>query len=149
MAVKPIPDGYPGVIPYLIVKGVPGLIDFLKRVFAAEEKHRTVLPDGTVMHAEVKISGCPLMMGEASGQWQPMPASLYVYVSDCDAAYRRALAAGAVSLMEPADQFHGDRHGGVQDPHGNQWWIATHVEDVPPEEMERRQKEFIAKKARG
>ena len=149
MTVKRLPEGYSAVTPYLIVRGVPRLIDFLKQVFAAEELHRTALPDGTVMHAELRIGGAPLMMGEAGGEWQPLPGSIYIYVDDTDATYRRALAAGAVSVMEPADQFHGDRYGGVRDAAGNVWWIATHVEDVSREEMARREKEFLAKKARG
>jgi len=147
--VKPIPDGYHALTPYLIVSGVSRLIEFLKNAFGADELHRTVLPDGTVMHAEVRIGGSPLMMGEAGGAFPPMPGSIYLYVKDADAAYRRALDAGAVSVMEPADQFHGDRYGGVKDPSGNCWWIATHIEDVLPEEMKRREKEFIERKARG
>ena len=146
--VKPIPDGYHALTPYVIVEGVPRLLEFLKRAFGAEEVHRTALPDGTVMHAEVRIEGSPLMMGEARGEFRPMPGSIFFYVRDADAVYRRALDAGAVSLMEPADQVHGDRYGGVKDPTGNCWWIATHIEDVSPEELERRQKEFIERKAR-
>src|SRR5688572_312099 len=141
--VKPIPDGYHALTPYLIVEGVPRLLEFLERAFGAEETHRTAMPDGTVVHAEVRIDGSPLMMGEARGEFRPMPGSIYFYTRDADAAYRRALDAGAVSLMEPADQFHGDRFGGVKDPAGNHWWIATHIEDVSPEEMARREKEFI------
>jgi len=147
--VKPIPDGYHALTPYVIVEGVPRLLEFLKRAFGAEEVHRTALPDGTVMHAEVRIDGSHLMMGEARGEFPPMPGSIFFYVRDADAVYRRALDAGAVSLMEPADQFHGDRYGGVRDPAGNCWWIATHIEDVSPEELERRQKEFIERKAKG
>jgi uncharacterized glyoxalase superfamily protein PhnB len=78
------------------------------------------------------------MLGEATGQWKPRPSTLYLYVHDTDATYRRALEAGATSLMEPANQFYGDRNAGVQDPSGNFWWIATHVEDVSAEEMKRR-----------
>jgi uncharacterized glyoxalase superfamily protein PhnB len=78
------------------------------------------------------------MIGEAGGQWQPMPCNLYVYVPDTDATYRRALAAGAVSIMEPSDQYYGDRNAGVKDPCGNSWWLATHKEDVSAEEMQRR-----------
>jgi PhnB protein len=78
------------------------------------------------------------MMGEARDEWPAMPGSLYLYVPDTDAVYKRAMEAGGKSLMEPADQFYGDRNAGVVDPSGNYWWIATHVEDVPPEEMEKR-----------
>ena len=95
-------------------------------------------PDGTLQHGEVKIGDSIVMLAEASGQWKPRPSTLYLYVNDTDATYRRAIEAGATSLMEPATQFYGDRSAGVQDPAGNFWWIATHVEDVSPEEMHRR-----------
>lgn len=135
---KPIPEGHHTVMPYLIVPSAPRLIDFLKQVFGAQETHRTTLPDGRVMHAQVRIGDSAVMMGEALGEWPPMPASLYVYVDDTDAAYQRALAAGATSVMAPADQFYGDRNAGVKDADGNLWWIATHLEDVSKEELERR-----------
>jgi uncharacterized glyoxalase superfamily protein PhnB len=139
MPVKPIPDGYHTVTPYLVVPGVAKLIDFVKQALGAEEIHRMAKPDGTVMHAEVKIGNSRIMMGDASGAKSgSMPAVLYVYVPDCDAVYRRALQAGGTSISEPADQFYGDRHGGIMDPSGNQWWIATHKEDVSAEEMMKR-----------
>lgn len=90
------------------------------------------------MHAEVKIGDSVIMMGEPMGDFKPMPGSIYLYVKDTDATYRKAIQAGAVSIMEPADQFYGDRSAGVKDPLGNFWWIATHIEDVPPEELARR-----------
>jgi PhnB protein len=102
-------------------------------------------PDGTIMHAEVKIGDSIVMMGEARGDCKPMPGSLYVYVNDADATYRRALQAGATSMMEPGDQFYGDRTAGVKDPSGNQWTIATHREDVPPEELRRRAEALMKK----
>lgn len=135
--VKPIPDGYHTVTPYLKVEGVAELIDFLKRAFEAVETERLPGPDGKVGHAEVRIGDSVVMMGEA-GDGNPMPAMIYLYVSDTDAAYKRALEAGATSLMEPADQFYGDRNGGVQDPFGNIWWVATRKEDVSAEELRRR-----------
>lgn len=138
MAVKPIPDGYHNVTPYLVVPGVARLIDFLKNAFGAQEIERMTRPDGSVGHAEVRIGDSVVMMGEPAGEAPAMPATIYLYVEDTDAAYRRALEAGATSVMAPADQFYGDRNAGVKDPCGNQWWIATHVEDVPPEEMARR-----------
>lgn len=138
MPVKPIPEGYHTVTPYLTVPGVARLIEFLKQAFGAEEKERMARPDGAVMHAEVRIGDSMVMLGEPSGNFSPMPAMIYLYVDDTDAAYRRALEAGATSMMEPADQFYGDRNAGVKDPSGNLWWIATHKEDVPPEEMKRR-----------
>ncbi len=138
MEVKPIPDGFHSVTPYLIVEGVPGLIDFLKAAFEAKEIHRTELPDGQVMHAQLQIGDSMVMMGEAMESFPAKPASLYLYVHDADAVYKQALEAGAESLMEPADQFYGDRNAGVKDPTGNTWWIGTHVEDVGQEEVVRR-----------
>ena len=136
--VKPIPDGYHTVTPYLIVEGVAGLIDFLKQAFDAVETERVPGPDGKVGHGEVRIGDSVVMMGEASGDWKPMPGSIYLYVNDTDATYKRALDAGATSLMEPADQFYGDRNAGVKDASGNMWWIATRKENLSPEELRRR-----------
>ena len=138
MAVKPIPDGFHTVTPYLVVQGVSKLIDFLKQAFEAKEIERHSRPDGSIMHAQVQIGDSMVMMGEAMGEFQPMPAMIYVYVNDTDAVYKRALQAGATSVMEPADQFYGDRNAGVKDQCGNQWWIATHIEDVSPEELAKR-----------
>jgi len=138
MAVKPIPDGYHTVTPYLTVQGVPKLIDFLRQAFEAREVERMAQPDGTIRHAEVRIGDSVVMMSEAGGEREPMPSAIYLYVHDADAVYQRALQAGATSLMEPADQFYGDRSAGVKDLSGNYWWIATHKEDVPPEELKRR-----------
>jgi PhnB protein len=138
MAVNPIPDGYHTVTPYLIVPDVLGQIDFLKNAFAAEE--RSIARDGAgrVMHAEVSIGDSVIMMGESNEELPPMPAMLHLYVEDVDAVYAQAVAAGATSLREPTNEFYGDRSGGVQDAAGNQWWVATHVEDVSEEEMMRR-----------
>ncbi len=138
MAVDPIPAGYHSVTPYLVVTGVGQLIPFLEKAFGAKETFRMDQPDGTVGHAEVHIGDSIVMMGDAGGQWSPMPAMLHLYVPDVDATYRAALDAGATSIREPTNQFYGDRSGVVSDPSGNQWSIATHVEDVSPEEMERR-----------
>jgi PhnB protein len=139
MAVKPVPEGYHTATPYLVVPGVAKVIDFLKQAFDATEIHeRLSRPDGAIMHAEVKIGDSPIMMGEPMGQSAPMPAFVYLYVADTDACYQRALKAGATSLMEPADQFYGDRNAGVRDSAGNVWWIGTHIEDVAPEELARR-----------
>ncbi len=138
MPVKPIPEGFHTVTPYLMVQGAQKLIEFLKQAFNARETERMAQPDGTITHAEVRIGDSIIMLAEAAGQWKPMPTGIYLYVEDTDAIYQRALAAGATSIMEPADQFYGDRNAGVQDPSGNQWWIATHIEDVSPDELQRR-----------
>jgi PhnB protein len=138
MAVKPIPKGYRSVTPYLMVDDAVKLVEFMKTAFNATETERMTRPDGRIAHAEVRIGDSMVMLGEARGDWKAMPATIYLYVPDVDATYKRALAAGGVSIMEPANQFYGDRHGAVKDPTGNLWWIATHVEDVSPEEMKRR-----------
>jgi PhnB protein len=137
-AVRPIPDGYHTVTPYLIVRDVPRLIDFLRQAFGATEMMRAPRPDGSIMHAEVEIGDSRVMMGEASASSPPMTSSLHLYVVDTDALYHLALQAGATSLREPTDQFYGDRMAGVRDPLGNHWWIATHTENVSPEEIARR-----------
>ena len=138
MPVKPIPDGYHSITPYLAVEGAARLRDFLKQAFGAEERECMMRDDGTIWHGELKIGDSIVMFGEAAGPWKPRPSTLYLYVEDVDAAYARALAAGATSLREPTTEFYGDRSSGVQDPVGNFWWIATHVEDVSPEELGRR-----------
>lgn len=139
MAVQPIPEGYHTITPYLIVDGADGVIEFMRRAFGAEEMFRMPRPDGGLWHGEVRIGDSRLMIADTSPEFPAQPGALYLYVEDVDATYARVLEAGATSVMEPADQFYGDRHGGVRDHAGNNWWIATHVEDVPPEEMERRQ----------
>jgi PhnB protein len=144
MAVKPIPDGYHSVTPSLMVQGVAALIDFLKQAFGADEIFRMPRPDGAIMHAEVKIGDSMIMMGEAMGEHQPMPGSIYLYVNDADAVYQHALQAGATTMMEPGDQFWGDRQAGIKDPVGNFWWIATHKEDVSPEELAKRAEAYMA-----
>ena len=95
------------------------------------------------MHAELKIGDSIIMIGEASGEWKPMPASIALYVENVDATYARALEAGATSIREPANQFYGDRSGGVKDLAGNHWWIATHIEEIPPQELRLRAEQWM------
>jgi uncharacterized glyoxalase superfamily protein PhnB len=147
VAVKAIPDNYHTITPYLIVKGVSQLIDFMKQVFEAKELERMAGPDGTVMHAEVKIGDSIIMMGEVRSPWEPKLGSLYIYVNDTDTTYQRALQAGATSVMKPADQFYGDRNAGVKDACGNFWWIATHIDDVSPEELKKLAETDMKKQA--
>jgi PhnB protein len=145
MAVKSRPEGYHSVTPYLVATDVSQLIDFLKDAFGAQVISPPFRrPDGSIMHCELRIGDSPVMMGEPMAQNQPMPTCLYVYVDDTDATYRRALQAGGTSVMEPADQFYGDRSAGVRDPAGNIWYVATHQEDLTAEEMERRAQEVFA-----
>ena len=138
MAVKTQPDGYHTVTPYLVVDDVARLIAFLEQVFDGEVTECMKQEDGTINHAEVQLGDSKVMMGQARGEHPAMPAMLYVYVDDVDATYKRALDAGAASVREPTDEFYGDRSGGVNGPCGNQWWMATHKEDVSPDEMQRR-----------
>jgi len=138
MAVKPVPEGYHTVTPYLVVRGAAKTIEFVKKAFGAEVVEELKRPDGTIMHAEFKIGDSRVMIADASEQHPPMPAMLHLYVPNVDAVYQRAVAAGASSIMEPMDQFYGDRSGGVKDPAGTQWYIGTHKEDVAPQELKKR-----------
>jgi len=131
---KPVPAGLPNMMPYLHPHGAPQLIDFMKRAFGAEERFRAQSPDGVVHHAKIRIGESVVEMGEAHGPYQPMPTVFHLYVNDTDAAYRRAVAAGAVPLGEPANQPWGYRSAGVQDPSGNQWWINAPTERVSAED---------------
>src|ERR1700722_6810543 len=121
MKVNPIPDDCPAVTPYLTVPDAAKLIEFLKLAFGGVERARVARPDGTVLHAQVKIRDSLLMIGEPQGQWKPRPMMLYHYVADVDAAYRQAIAAGAKSVVEPANMFYGDRHACVRDVADNDW----------------------------
>lgn len=143
MAVHYVPQGFHSVNPYLVVKGSKDLIEFLKQAFDAEERMVMPRPDGTVAHAELKIGDSIVETAEATDSWPAKSASLHVYVPDVDATYRRALDAGGKSLQEPQDMFYGERSAGVQDPSGNDWFIATHTEDLSAEEMERRAAEAM------
>jgi uncharacterized glyoxalase superfamily protein PhnB len=142
MSSKSIPDGFRNVTPYLFTAGASDLLEFVKQVFDAKEEARLHRDDGSVMHALVRIGDSPLMIGDPTGpaaEYGPMPSSLYVYVDDCDAVYDRALRAGGRSVMAVIDiPFNGERYGGVKDPMGNIWWIATHTKDVSLEECVRR-----------
>ena len=147
MAVKPVPDGYHTVCPYLIVDDANAQLDFVQRAFDARVVDVHKDGDGRIMHADVVIGDSHVMMGQAGAQWKAMPAMIHLYVPDCDATYRTAIAAGATSVREPQTQFYGDRSGGVRDVNGNQWWISTHVEDVSAEEIGRRAQAAAREKA--
>jgi PhnB protein len=137
-AVRPIPDDYGSVTPYVIVRGAAPFIDFLKEAFGAEERGRVANEDGTLGHAEVWIGNRVLMMFDAKEEWPETPAFLTLYVEDCDAVHRQALNAGAVEITPLSTNAWGDRGSRVRDPFGNVWWIQTHVEDVGEAEMMRR-----------
>ncbi len=121
-----LPPGFRSIAPYLVVQGASRLLDFCQQAFGAQVKGRVPLPDGTLMHAEIQIGDSMVEMGDAGGQWAPLEAALHLYVPDADAVYARAMAAGATSLYAPMDQPYGDREGGITDPSGNSWYIATH-----------------------
>jgi PhnB protein len=146
MTVKPIPDGYHTVTPYIVVRGAANLIEFLQQGFKAKEICRILHPEGCIMHAEVKIGDSIIMLSEARGEFQPMPSSIFLYVENTDATYDRALQAGGISMMEPKDEFWGDRHASVKDPSGNHWSIATHQEEISSEELEQRIKALFSSK---
>ena len=138
MATKPIPDGYHTVTPYLVVDGGQKLIDFLKQAFDAKETFSMKGQGETIAHAEVQIGDSTVMISDSTPEWKARSSLLYLYVEDVDAVYKRALEAGATAVREPANQFYGDRSGGVTDPVGNYWGIATHIEDVLPDELAKR-----------
>ena len=138
MTVKAIPAGYHTVTPYLLSKDAAAVLDFAKRAFGATEVEKHEDGDGKVQHAAIRIGDSMVMIGQANDKFKAMPAMLHLYVPDVDAVYQRAIHAGGNSVREPTNEFYGDRSAGVEDSTGNQWWIATHVEDVSPEEMQRR-----------
>ncbi|MGH6768032.1 MAG: VOC family protein [Xanthobacteraceae bacterium] len=139
MTTKPIPEGYHTVMPYLVVRGADKVVEFAKKAFGAEMSFEPMMrPDGKIMHADLKIGDSHVMISEASDQHPAMPCMVHLYVPNIDAVYQRAVTAGGTSTMEPMDQFYGDRSGGVKDPSGNHWHIATHKEDVAMPELKKR-----------
>jgi PhnB protein len=152
---QPIPEGYSTLTPYLAVEDAASAIEFYQRAFDAKERVRMPGPGGAIMHAELEIGDSVLMLSDPFPQASTKPpkelggtsVSLMLYVEDTDASYRQAIDAGATSLMEPDDMFWGDRFSSVQDPFGHSWTIATHVEDVSPEEMQKRSEEWMSQMA--
>lgn len=146
MGVKAKPDGYHSITPYLITHDAPAAIEFYKKAFGATELMRLPGPGGKVMHAEIKIGDSPIMLADEfpeMGIHSAMslggsPVSLLIYTENVDAMFAQALAAGATEKKPLADQFYGDRSGTIGDPFGHSWTIASHTEDVSPEEIERR-----------
>ncbi len=153
MAVKPIPDGYHTLTPYLIVKGAAQAIDFYKKAFGATELFRMPGPGGCIMHAEMKIGDSIVMLADEMPQMGAVspqslkgtPVGFCLYVTDVDRQAQQAIAAGAKVERPVQDQFYGDRSGTVIDPFGHKWTIATHKEDLSPDEMKRRSEAFMKK----
>lgn len=149
--VERIPEGYHTVTPYLSVRGAKEALDFYQKAFGAEETYRMDGPGGKIMHAEIRIGDSPVMLADEFEEWgNRSPAalggagvSLMVYTDDVDALFQRALDAGAKEVMPVQNHFYGDRSGTVEDPFGHRWNLSMHVEDVPPEEMNRRAREMM------
>ena len=150
--VKPIPDGYPQVTPYLIIDGASEAIEFYSNVFGAKERMRMDGPDGRVGHAELELGDGLIMLADRNPDMgirdpkeiEGSPVTISLYVEDVDSVFAKALEAGATESRAVEDQFYGDRAGQFEDPWGHKWSVATHVEDVPPEEMEKRASEMAA-----
>jgi PhnB protein len=150
--VKPVPDGYPRVTPYLAVAGAAAAIDFYGKVFGATERMRMPARDGKIGHAELQLGDSLIMLADEFpdiGHRSPKalggtPVTISVYVEDVDAVFARALAEGATATHPVESQFYGDRTGQFEDPFGHRWSVATHVEDVPPDEMEKRAAEAMS-----
>lgn len=149
MTVKPIPDGYHTICPFIVIDGAEEVIQFLETTFEATVKSKTLgacRGDGSrpIKNAEVKVGSSMVMLADAREGAPANPVSLYCYVEDVDACHARAVAAGGKEIMPPMDMFYGDRHGGVVDPAGNSWYIASHIEDMSDEELQRRADEYEA-----
>ena len=141
--VKPIPDGYTAITPYLVVEGASGYIDFLANAFGAVERMRIPMSEDLLAHAEVAIDGAVVMLSDAMPPDFPaQPAHIHLYVEDVDAVYAQAMSAGATSDGEPQDEFYGERMGRVTDAWGIHWTIATHVEDVDMDTLMQRMAEM-------
>lgn len=155
MPAKATPPGYHSITPAIVVRGANEAIEFYKRAFGAEELDRMLGPDGKVVHAEIRIGDSIVMLGEESQQWGTLSpqstngisSSLHIYVADADAAFERALRAGASVKYPLEDAFWGDRYGKVTDPFGHEWGIATRVRELTPEQMRDAAAEWMAKAA--
>jgi PhnB protein len=153
--VNPIPEGYPRVTPYLHVDGAEGAIEFYTEVLGGQERMRMPGPEGRIGHAEIAVGNAVIMLADEFPEMGVLgpksvggtPVTLHVYVEDVDAAFQAALSRGATEVSAVENQFYGDRSGQFEDPWGHRWNVASHVEDVPPEEMEKRAAEAMAAQA--
>lgn len=141
-SVQPIPEGFHTVTPYILADDATGLIEFIKVAFDGEVEYMMKSDDGKIRHSTVRIGNSPIMISSGNEEYTPMPCMLHLYVKDVDSIYKQAVNAGGQSLREPTDEFYGDRSAGIKDNWGNQWWLATHIEDVSDEEMKEREEEL-------
>jgi len=148
MEANAIPEGYHSINPYLTASNATLLVEFILKAFDGTERERILRPDGSIMHTEVRIGDSLVMVGEPRGEWKPQPSMLYLYVMDVDATYLQALAAGGESILAPNKTFWGDRTACVKDFANNQWWIATRLENLRPDELQRRANAFFEQMAK-
>ncbi len=137
MAVKPIPEGYHSLTPYFVVDNAIKFIEFVEKVFDGKVSERMMQED-KVRHCEMQVGDSKMMVADSMPEYPANPMIMYHYVANVDEVYNKAIKAGAKCISEPADMFYGDRHGGVIDPVGNKWWIATRIENVSEEELKAR-----------
>ena len=155
MSARPVPEGFHSITPGLVVDDAPKALEFYKKAFGATELMRMPAPDGSIMHAEMKIGNSIIFVSEASPasesfspkHFKGTPVGLFLYADDVDAAFKRAVDAGCTVDMPVADMFWGDRFCSVEDPFGHSWGIATHIKDMTPEEMQKASREFFEKMA--
>jgi PhnB protein len=153
-AVKAIPSGHRTVTPYLSIKNAAKALEFYKKAFGAAETYKLMIPDGRLGHAEIRLGDSAIMLadeflefgGKAPDTLGGSPVSIHLYVEDVDTFVKKAVAAGAKERKPVTDQFYGDRSGQLEDPFGHLWWVATHKEDVPPEELQKRAQAMFASK---
>lgn len=136
--IKPVPEGYETVIPYLVVDQAADVVDFLTRAFDAQTIMALRRSDGTVGHTELTVGRSTVMLSDATAEWAAMPARVFLYVDDVDARFALAIRSGGAPVMEPADTDHGDRMACVVDAGGNEWWIASRIENLSPDELQAR-----------
>ncbi len=138
MKVNPVPEGFHSVTPFLHVEDAVNLINFLVHAFDARVRHTTTLADGSLINANLIIGDSIIEISQVRGDFQPMPAALHLYVEDVDSLYQKAVELGGLSVAEPADQLYGDREAFIIDPAGNHWYLATRIENLSTEEINRR-----------
>jgi PhnB protein len=136
--IQPIPEGFHTLTAYLLVADAEQEVEFARKAFDAQTIHVSRLPDGSIMHATLKIGTSMLMLGQVQGNMKPVPSMLFMYVENADTAYRHAVECGGKPLHEPMDQIWGDRAGAIASPNGIQWWISTHIAEVSESELQRR-----------